>query len=409
MTRFSALLALCAGALTTNVVASPTVIRESLVTLPLARRLNATGVRNIVARDQARAKVLKTRGNVGNSKTGPIDDPLDDVVVSYTVDVKVGTPPITYTLIVDTGSSNTWVGANQSYVATNSSVDTGDSVFVEYGSGGFVGEEYTDTVAVGKLTIANQSIGGAYLAYGFSGVDGILGLGPTDLTNGTTSGGGTVPTVLDNAVTLGVVKEKTLGISFEPSTGDGTASNGELTFGGTDSTKFTGKLDYVPFTSTSPASEYVGIDQSITYGSGGQTILASTAGIVDTGTTLIMIASDAFSTYTKATGGTADKATGLLKITQEQYNNLQSLFFHIGKNTFELTPNAQIWPRALNTAIGGQDGNIYLVVADVGSNSGSGLDFIDGFTFLQRFYHAVDYAGGRAGFATTSFTHASTN
>lgn len=44
-----------------------------------------------------------------------------------------------------------------------------------------------------------------------------------------------------------------------------------------------------PLTSTSPASEYWGIDQSITYGS--ETILASTAGIVDTGTTLVLIAS----------------------------------------------------------------------------------------------------------------------
>lgn len=43
-----------------------------------------------------------------------------------------------------------------------------------------------------------------------------------------------------------------------------------------------------PLTSTSPASEYWGIDESITYGS--ETILSSTAGIVDTGTTLILIA-----------------------------------------------------------------------------------------------------------------------
>ena len=46
-----------------------------------------------------------------------------------------------------------------------------------------------------------------------------------------------------------------------------------------------------PITSTSPASAYVGIDQSITYGSAGTTILSSTAGITDTGTTLVLIAS----------------------------------------------------------------------------------------------------------------------
>ena len=46
-----------------------------------------------------------------------------------------------------------------------------------------------------------------------------------------------------------------------------------------------------PITSTSPASAYVGIDQSITYGSSGTTILSSTAGITDTGTTLVLLAS----------------------------------------------------------------------------------------------------------------------
>ena len=53
-------------------------------------------------------------------------------------------------------------------------------------------------------------------------------------------------------------------------------------------------LDFLrsPITSTSPSNEFVGVDQSITYGSSnGTTILAETAGIADTGTTLLLIAS----------------------------------------------------------------------------------------------------------------------
>ena len=49
----------------------------------------------------------------------------------------------------------------------------------------------------------------------------------------------------------------------------------------------------------------------------------------------------------------------LLRITLAQYANLKSLFFTIGDRTFELTANAQIWPRALNEFIGGARG--YLV------------------------------------------------
>ena len=55
--------------------------------------------------------------------------------------------------------------------------------------------------------------------------------------------------------------------------------NGELTFGGTDNTKFENQITFVPITKTSPASEFWGIDQSVAYGS--KTILSSTSGIVD--------------------------------------------------------------------------------------------------------------------------------
>ena len=171
-------------------------------------------------------------------------------------------------------------------------------------------------------------------------------------------------------------------------------------------------------TSTSPASFYWGINQSVKYGS--TTISSSVAGIVDTGTTLLYIASgkplkhrlrnpvdatctDAFSKYKSATGATADSATGLLKITSAQYANLQNLVFTIGGTTFTLTPNAQIWPvsinilfktytpsrllqRNLNTLIGGSANSIYLIVGNIGTPSGEGLDFIDGQVFLERFY-----------------------
>lgn len=79
------------------------------------------------------------------------------------------------------------------------------------------------------------------------------------------------------------------------------------------------------------------------------------------------------------------------------------------QGTYELTANAQIWPRALNTAIGGTANNIYLIVGDLGTNSGEGLDFINGYGFLERFYSVFDTANRRVGFATTPFTTATTN
>ncbi|KAK0208931.1 hypothetical protein DFS33DRAFT_1254224, partial [Desarmillaria ectypa] len=100
-----------------------------------------------------------------------------------------------------------------------------------------------------------------------------------------------------------------------------------------------------------------------------------------------------------------------------QYSNLSSLFFKINGASlapffwyvsYELTPNAQIWPRSLNTAIGGSSSAVYLM-NDIGTNSGEGLDFINGYTFLECYYTIFDTANSRIGFATTSQTHTTTN
>ena len=46
---------------------------------------------------------------------------------------------------------------------------------------------------------------------------------------------------------------------------------------------------------------------------------------------------------------------------------------------------------------------------DLGTPSGEGLDFIDGMTFLERFYYVFDIANSRVGFATTPFTDSTIN
>ena len=118
-----------------------------------------------------------------------------------------------------------------------------------------------------------------------SGVDGILGVGPTDLTQGTVANTrDTVPTVSDNLFSQGTISEEVLGVCCIPAGG---TDNGELTFGGYDKSAVVGPVDYVSLTAASPASTFWGIDQSINYGD--DIILSSTAGIVDTGTTLILI------------------------------------------------------------------------------------------------------------------------
>ncbi|KAG1748551.1 hypothetical protein EDB19DRAFT_209255 [Suillus lakei] len=117
---------------------------------------------------------------------------------------------------------------------------------------------------------------------------------------------------------------------------------------------------------------YWGINQSVSYGTDNIKLLDVAPGFVDTGCTWLLFATEAFKVYEAKTGGIYDKATKLLTITETQYENLQSLNFEIGGVTYELTRNAQIWPRKLNTLLeGGQEGKFYLIVMDLGTPTGS--------------------------------------
>ncbi|KAG1834252.1 acid protease [Suillus variegatus] len=372
---------------------------SSTATLKLAVRINSYGTKNIATADRARIQALQAGSSSSISAT-------NDVMI-YTADIGVGSPATYYTVLVDTGSSNTWIGANKAYEKTSTSQDTGNTFSVQYGDNSYAsGEEYTDTVTLNSdLVIDNQSIGVASKYSGMGSLNGILGLGPVDLTDDTVSNTDEVAAVTDNLYKQGTISSEVLGVFFTPASSDD--SSGELTFGGYDASKITGDVSYVPITSQSPASAYWGIDQSISYGS--TPILDETAGIVDTGTTLILIASDAFDKYQAATGATFDETVGLLQISSYQYTKLSSLYFTIGGVTYELTPNAQIWPRSLNTAVGGTTDGIYLVVSSTGSPSGSGLDFTNGYCFLERFYSVFDTTNSRVGFATTAYTDATTN
>jgi len=126
------------------------------------------------------------------------------------------------------------------YVRTRTSYPTGENVSVTYGSGYFTGIEcpsssahqlYShlhtitlsdyDTITLSpKLVITRQSIGDALQYADFQGVDGIIGVGPIDLTQGTLSPdvNAVIPTVINNAFDQHVITRQILGVSFAPAT-----------------------------------------------------------------------------------------------------------------------------------------------------------------------------------------------
>ena len=188
-----------------------------------------------------------------------------------------------------------------------------------------------------------------------------------------------IPTVTDNLYNNGVISEWSLGISFAPTTSE-EVQNGVLTFGAlqpgwnlsasshdlqvVSTTRFTPAISTScvysafplpvlradvshllaaprrppsqrPTTGVRPfwasfhssVTLFPGYDQTVSYGS--QEILPLTAGITDTGTTLLYLATDAYDAYVSATGATLDSTTGLLSISASQFDALESLFFDI--------------------------------------------------------------------------------
>ncbi|KAG2358439.1 family A1 protease [Suillus spraguei] len=395
-----------------SVTGSPVEVPNSPITLPMTRKLAFSNVTELLRHDGARLAAFGEHSTHGrrdaDTRPHPVVplSPADfgNTFSGYTVKAAIGDPPVTYDLIVDSATAITWVGARTRYVGLGG-VDTKDPVAVNYRYGSFEGTIWNDNMFLTeKLIIPGMDIGVAS-TWRDVVADGVLGIGPTS-SGPRALTGRIIPTITDRLVLQGTIKQPVVSIFFQPITAN-QVKHGELTFGGTHPSMYENKIKYIDITSTPPSSHYWGIDQRISYGT--MTILAHTAGILDCGTTFLYLASDAYERYKYYTGGTVNPANGLLQISPEQFGRLYNLDFHIGRSTFTLIPDAQIWPRSLNERIGGGADDIYLVVKALTTPTGAGLDFINGYVFFQRFYIVFDSGRQRVGFGRTIFTSVISN
>ncbi|KAJ6517433.1 putative aspartic protease, partial [Mycena vitilis] len=339
---------------------------------------------NIVAHDRARLNGYFKKSNVKELASAPVINEI----FSYIAETTVGSQ--TFDLIVDTGSSNTWVGADTKFTAGSTGKSTGDSVSVSYGSGSFSGTEYTDTVALSGTSATSVSIGVASSATGFDGVDGIIGFGPEELTEDTVDGANEVPTFMQDLKSQGVIDSNVLGVSFAPLSGSSEeSSNGALTLGGVDDSAYTGDISY-----TDRVAPYWGVSVS-KFAFGSTSLGTSTAsGIVDTGTTLFYVPTAVYNKFLSAADGDLDNSSGLVKFTTKPTS---SFTFVIGGTTYTLTPDQYLIPTAQysNWGISGTSG-FYTFIGDGGSDS---PNTILGMSFLEFYYSVYDVDNDRVGLA----------
>jgi hypothetical protein len=197
----------------------------------------------------------------------------------------------------------------------------------------------------------------------------------------------------DNLFSQGSISTEVLGVYFQDESGSDTDdANGELTLGGTDSSKFTGSITYTP-----RVGDYWGVDvTSVKFGS---TSLGSISqAIVDTGTTLIYLPQSLYTKFLSASGGKLDSSTGLVRFTTKPTSNL---VFTIGGTAFTMTPGDYLIPTAqyANLGISSSSKDFYSWV----NNGGSEVpDAILGMFFLTNFYSVFDTTNNRVGLAVAA-------
>jgi len=240
--------------------------------------------------------------------------------VGYIATIQAGTPPRDFSILMDSGSSDFWVGGEgcQSqaggdcgphvFLGQQSSTtfqDSGNAFQVTYGSGEVQGNIISDNINVAGLALDKHVFGVALVeSADFSGdttkFDGLMGLAKSSLSN---QG---VLTPVEALAKQGLINEAIT--SYKISRVSDGLNDGEITFGGLDQSKFDPN-SLVTFQNVNKDGFWEG---DFTVSVDGQDLgLSGRTTILDTGTTLILApAADAAAVHSKISGAKSDGQGG---------------------------------------------------------------------------------------------------
>ncbi|OAX43459.1 Asp-domain-containing protein [Rhizopogon vinicolor AM-OR11-026] len=309
----------------------------------------------------------------------------------YYTEIQLGTPPQSFKVILDTGSSNLWVPSSKctsiacflhaKYESGSSSTykANGSEFSIQYGTGSMEGYVSQDVLSIGDISIRHQDFAEATkepgLTFAFGKFDGILGLGYN-----TISVNGIVPPFY-NMIDQGLLDEPVFSFRLGASESDG----GEATFGGVDHQAYTGSITYVPVR----RKAYWEVElEKVAFGDD-EMDLDMTGAAIDTGTSLIALPTDIAEMLNTQIGATRSW-NGQYQVDCAKVPTLPDLTFYFGGEPYSLKGSDYVLD-VQGTCISSFTG------MDI--NLPGGSLWIIGDVFLRRYYTVYDLARDAVGFA----------
>ncbi|KAF7352759.1 Aspartic peptidase A1 [Mycena venus] len=310
----------------------------------------------------------------------------------YFAEIQLGSPPQTFKVILDTGSSNLWVPSTSctsiacflhaKYDSKSSSTykANGTAFSIQYGSGSMEGFVSNDMLAIGDLKISKQDFAEATkepgLAFAFGKFDGILGLAYDRI-----SVNGIVPPFY-NMIDQKLIDEPVFSFRIGSSEEDG----GEAIFGGIDDSAYTGKITYVPVR----RKAYWEVElQAVSFGDD-VLELENTGAAIDTGTSLIALPTD-IAEMLNAQIGATKSWNGQYTLDCAKVPSLPDFTFTFGGQKYALKGEDYI----LNL-----QGTCMSSFTGMDINLPGGALWIVGDVFLRKYYTVYDLGRDAVGFAT---------
>ncbi|KII87254.1 hypothetical protein PLICRDRAFT_112830 [Plicaturopsis crispa FD-325 SS-3] len=326
---------------------------------------------------------------------------------SYYGSLAIGTPPVSYNVILDTGSADLWV-ADSACVSGCSTVPTFDSASsssyqnlstafsITYGSGAASGSLAQDSIQMAGFTVSNQvfavcdQVSTGLLS---NPVSGLLGLAWNTIASS-----GATPLWQTLAETSGSWDEPLMSFQLTRYVNETNAQNlepgGSFTMGFTNSSLYTGDIDYQDIP-TGEATYWTQNISSVTVQGTALTLESgSTLAAIDTGTTLVGGPSAAiqalFAQIPNSVAGTGDYESYYLYPCDTDVTVTMSF----GGPSWTISPA----DFKLTQLSGGQCLGAFFEL----STGSSAPAWIVGDTFLKNVYSVFRYNPASVGFATLS-------